>query len=189
MTARFIVIEGLDGSGKSTVVELLHQIISGSQIFKTLPKEYVPIRPYVYQSNNQYAKLHYYISGNFFVSAKVEEAIFLGKTVICDRYYYSTIADHSELFDDSKLYSNACEIFNKMMQPDFAFFLDVDEDVRVQRIRQRLNPSESDIASLSPDVKERKLLDYKKFDFIHIDTSQITPFKTAETIKDYLDKA
>lgn len=58
-----------------------------------------------------------------------------GKTVLCDRYFYSCLANLRArgYTKDQWIY----EISEYIIKPDFAFFFDVDVDTAVNRVRSR----------------------------------------------------
>jgi dTMP kinase len=67
----------------------------------------------------------------------IEPILKRGVTVLSDRYFYSCIANHraNGYKDDTWLR----EIFTNVPEPDLAFFLDVDVETAVYRVRQRPN--------------------------------------------------
>jgi len=83
----FIVLEGLDGSGKSTICEYLH----GLPHPITLTCE-----PYSYEIDPRASNLQHAISFTEdrikHVEAVIEPALERGEIVVCDRYWPSTVA-------------------------------------------------------------------------------------------------
>ena len=60
--------------------------------------------------------------------------------VICDRYFYSTNANH-------KARGSNLRIVNliDLLKPDYAFLLTVDEKIRQKRVKQKLYITKADI--------------------------------------------
>ena len=148
----FIVIDGLDGSGKSEITKMLHNYLFsknkrfrilttreptngeyGKQIRDILGREKDP------KSNSRkLAELfvkdrNQHLNGTIepFLAASNEHEL---NIVLCDRYYYSTIAFQGaqglgikELVDMSKCF----------MKPDLTFILDVDPKLALKRIKSR----------------------------------------------------
>ena len=148
----FIVIDGIDGSGKSEIVKMLHNYLfskhkkyrilttrepthgkHGSRIREMLREEKYPET-----SNKELLGL--------FIKDRAEHLKntiepFLRKSdrhelniLLCDRYYYSTIAFQSAQGLNTK------EIIAKnkgFREPDIAFILDVDPKIALQRIKHR----------------------------------------------------
>ncbi|MBI2138609.1 dTMP kinase [Candidatus Woesearchaeota archaeon] len=146
----FIVIDGLDGSGKGEMVKRLHNYLYerskcylllttreptsgkyGRQIRKMLKSDKDP-------KANARKLLHLYIKDredhlkstiNPFLSQE-DGDIF--PITICDRYYYSTIAYQGLQGIPIK---EVIGLNSKFRKPDIAFILDVPEDVALGRIR------------------------------------------------------
>lgn len=148
----FIVVDGIDGSGKSEIVKILHNYLFskgkkynilttreptngfyGKQIRKMLRQEKDP------QSNSK--KLM-----NLFIKDRqehLEKTIgpFLKKSnnhelniVLCDRYYYSTIAFQGAQGIDTK---GLVAKNKKFRKPDITFILDVEPFLALKRIEYR----------------------------------------------------
>ncbi len=148
----FIVVDGIDGSGKSEIVKMLHNYlfsknkkyrllttreptngVYGSQIREMLVKEKNPL-----SSSKKLTEL--------FVKDRQEHlkntiGPFLKKSsrhelniVLCDRYYYSTIAFQSAQGIDIKSIIAKNKSFRK---PDIAFILDVEPSIALKRIKYR----------------------------------------------------
>ena len=148
----FIVVDGIDGSGKSEIVKMLHNYlfskskkygilttreptngIYGKQIRQMLRKENDP------ESSSK--KLM-----SLFIKDRAEHLkntieLFLKKSnkhelniVLCDRYYYSTIAFQSAQGLNIKDMIEKNKIFR---EPDIAFILDVEPYLALERIEYR----------------------------------------------------
>lgn len=147
----FIVIDGIDGSGKSEIVKMLcnyllsinkkYRILAtreptdgkyGKQIRKILATEKNP------KSNSN--KLIELFLKDREEHLKNEIEPFLKKSsnktniVICDRYYYSTIAFQGAQGLDVK---DLIDKNTKFRKPDIAFILDVEPSVALERIEYR----------------------------------------------------
>jgi len=143
---KFIVFEGLDGSGQSTqathLAEFLvnrgHNVIttkeptmdseSGRKIRKILG-EHIEINPLEFQKlYAQDRKEH--------LNNKVIPALKEGKTVISDRYFFSTFAygsAHGHNLED------LIELNNNFLYPDLTFLLKVKPKICIERIKKRGN--------------------------------------------------
>jgi len=148
----FIVIDGIDGSGKSETVKMLHNYlfsrnkkcrllttreptngVYGKQIREMLRKEKNPL-----SSSKKLMEL--------FVKDRREHLKnviepFLKKSnkhelniVLCDRYYYSTIAFQGAQGLDTKDIISRNTPFRK---PDISFILDVEPSIALERIEYR----------------------------------------------------
>lgn len=146
----FIVLDGLDGSGKSEMTIQLNDYLSKNDIYKVL----VTREP----TDNKYGKeirgilasekdpqingqklLHLFIKDR---EDHLKNTIipFLNKLddganiVICDRYYYSTIAFQATQGLDIIM---LIEINKEFLRPDVAFILDIKPEIALERIKGR----------------------------------------------------
>lgn len=147
----FIAVDGIDGSGKSEIVKMLYDYLLsinkkcrilatreptdgkyGKQIRKILVTEKNPK-----SSSNKLIEL-FLKDRKEHLKNEIEP--FLKKSsnktniVVCDRYYYSTIAFQGAQGLDIKdlIYKN-----KKFRKPDIAFILDVEPSVALERIEYR----------------------------------------------------
>ena len=138
---------GLDGCGKTTMINLLEKELKGrydlyitkqptdfvrkSDIFRTYMDQ--PIHDaYDYRSLSLLAasdRLQH-------VNKVIEDELRKGKVVLCDRYFYSCLANlRARGFKNDKwIY----EIAESVIEPDVAFFLETPVDIAVNRVRNRI---------------------------------------------------
>lgn len=128
---RFIVIEGLDGTGKTTATKLLAEKIGGLAL-SSPPEPFLSIRQQV-DTLSLEARFLYYLAGNVAISQQIED--FLQKThVILDRYLFTTIACFSAL----GMQTHMDYLPLKLLQPDVLFLLHIDDEVtRRKRLREK----------------------------------------------------
>ncbi len=142
---RLIVFEGIDGAGKTTQIELLEQYLrkSGRPVFRTA-------EPTDSESGKMLREI---LSGN--VSRTSEELAVLftldrifhnvgsengiakmlanGVDVICDRYYYSTIAYQGNETDPAWVAQMNLDC-PSIAKPDLCIFLDLSAEESMKRI-------------------------------------------------------
>ena len=148
----FIVIEGIDGSGKSEIVKMLHNyLFSKSKKYRILTTREPTsgdyggrIRQILRDEKNpksSSAKLmELFIKDRrehlrkvinpFLENPNKQEA----HIALCDRYYYSTIAFQGAQGLDIKYIISKNKNFRK---PDAAFILDVEPSIALERIKLR----------------------------------------------------
>jgi len=176
----FIVLEGLDGAGKSEVSKLLASSIDAC-IYRTPPAEYKQIRSLVDSAGCKRAQFHYYISGVFYASAKIKELVSQGHSVICDRYYYSTLSYFSDLPESKSIDTS------NFLQPDFSFFLDVTDDaVREARVLGRAPAGWAEEMCSKNDERLRIISSYQRFNLIQIETSKLTIAEVVGEIRGHI---
>ena len=178
MKAKFIVFEGIDGSGKSTQASLLHKVLKEKNINSILT--YEPT------DKNHGKKIRDSFSGERF-SKEEELRLFTldrkehlneiiipslnhGKHVILDRYYYSTAAyQGASGFDYKNILKEQCDMFIK---PDICFFLDIDVNISSKRIMENRGHKNAfeEINYLDKVYKIFKNIDSDEI--IHIDASE-----------------
>lgn len=147
----FIVLDGLDGSGKSEMVKLLHNYISSNHKNCNILITREPtdgkygkgIRDIL--ANEKDPKINGQKLLELFIKDREEhlknEVIpFLNKIdkekniVICDRYYYSTIAFQATQGLDIKM---LIEVNKTFLKPDLALILDIKPENALERIKAR----------------------------------------------------
>ncbi len=142
---KFIVFEGIDGSGKSTQMKLLSDAMTEQKIENSLTLE--PTFGMVGKT------LHDILSGEVKADPRVVASLFVadrldhilnyengvlksldeGKTIICDRYYFSSYAYQSVevppewVIDANRLCAEA-------LKPDVTIFIDISPKVAMERI-------------------------------------------------------
>lgn len=175
----FIVLEGIDGTGKSTQVQLL------AEWFRSQGREVVTSReptdqPWGKKLRESAAtgrlspedELEYFLKDRKqHVDELIQPSLDAGKVVILDRYYFSTMAyqgcrglDVAEIRAKNE---------NFAPQPDYLFILDLDVDVAHQRIGAR-GDATNEFEKRDALTKCRKIfLDLADEPFVHvIDTNR-----------------
>lgn len=123
----FIAIEGLCGSGKTTIAKLLAQKL-GASYYTTPHVMFAPIRENVDRCATPLARHLYYYAGIAQASAEIG-GILRERAVVCDKYLATMLA-----------YSRASGIAVEtpssalIRYPDVTFVLDVPNDVRLHRM-------------------------------------------------------
>jgi len=167
----FIVFEGLNGCGKTTLAKRLAKNINGTYIAS--PHASIRcLRDTVDDEVSISARFLYYMLGNVLISDEVK-VVRKSHTVICDRYVHSTIARHKLLglnVDIDHFAALGIEV------PCISFFIFTsDETERRKRVEKRGKKTKWD--TLDENEKNRtEYVDYfrEKPKFIFVDTSHET---------------
>ena len=139
---KFIVIEGLDGCGKTTQVELLAEELreQGEKVIETNEPTGGLIGKLIRQVLEKKAVLSSDALQLLFVADRldhlrneIEPTLKRGEMVICDRYLWSTVAYGSLNLDKNWLLS----LHRYCSYPDISIFLEVEPKTCLQRIGLR----------------------------------------------------
>ncbi len=144
----FIVIEGLDGAGKSTIATALAEAI-GAELLSTPGKKFNNIREQIdsiYQDNHQARQL-FYMSTVVSISEQVRELINKGENVIVDRYWLSTQVYH--WWKSNNNHFELIDVANSILIPDITIYLNLPLEQRKNRLRERKNNSLEDNLTLT----------------------------------------
>ncbi|WDP92188.1 MAG: dTMP kinase [Desulfobacter sp.] len=143
---RFLVFEGIDGSGKSTQAKRLFQRLAdmgkdavstfepsdgpvGRLIRKMLSGE-VPVDQRTIASLFAADRTDHLVTPGAGVTHWVDE----GKIVVCDRYYFSSYAYHAQYIDmDWVIRANSLNA--DILRPHATLFIDVEPEVCLERIK------------------------------------------------------
>ena len=148
---KLITFCGLDGSGKTTLINMLDEYLKSKGIAAILTKQptdafrksdmfrtYMDIEDhsaYDYRALSLSAAADRIQHTNKFILPLLEK----GECVISDRYFYSCLANHrARGYNDPWIY----QISEYIQKPDISFFIDIDVETALKRIRER--PSEKE---------------------------------------------
>lgn len=148
---KLYVFEGIDGAGKTSAMASVHKLleakgetvvsvqnITQGLLGKLLRKIIIHEEPYI---NDRYiaclflAELHNVVDG---IKVYLNE----GFTVLCDRWFYSTIA-----YLDSELFYPIINMANYDIKPDIIFYISVTPEVAINRLHDRGDNSVGDVFS------------------------------------------
>lgn len=161
----FIVLEGLDGVGKSTLARRLADEC-GYQLMTTPGEDILPMRSDIMNGlgSSQTARALFYAATVQAEGEKARACTKQGRTVLMDRYRASTIAYAHERGVTIDL--NA--VLSQAVKPHLSILLTLDETERQQRLHKRGTTAE-DIETLNPEFREGVLTSLKAMCDIEID--------------------
>ena len=193
---KFIAFEGLDGSGQSTESLLLKDFLiqkkykvlitkeptiiseAGKKIKRVL-QEKEKISPLELQK--LFTKDRKYHLDNVIIPNLKD-----GKIVISDRYFFSTFAYGVSDGLDLKL---LIEMNKDFLMPDLTFFLDVNQDICIARIRKRgIKKTLFEKREKLKKVYENYKKIIKNFKNVYSINGELLPDKVFEEIKSYVEK-
>lgn len=193
----FLAFEGIDGSGKSTQIQLLHKKLqeAGKPVCSTCEPSGGPIGSQLRQILTGRMKADSRVIAALFaadrldhllnetdgIAARIEE----GVTVLTDRYYFSSYAYHSvDIPMEWVIAANAES--RKVLQPDLNIFIDIDAATAMERItRNRFHRELFEKQSLLEKIRNNYLKAFELFkdsEHILIIDGTRTPQEIAEVI-------
>ncbi len=142
-TGWFIVFEGVDGSGKSTQIELLSMKLRDQGVDHVLEREPSDggigrfIRAYS-EAGDRYlqpeSEALLFTADRFEHSRRIAQTLDQGVTVVCDRYYHSTLAYQGAAGVDVAWLK---DLQRFALKPDLVILLDVDPGRSLMRVSGR----------------------------------------------------
>lgn len=138
--ALFIVLDGIDGNGKTTQINILKEYLTkkGFEVFSiSEPSEgeygekienLLRRKDAARISKRKWLELFRLDTND--VIKKIKAALQENKIVLCDRYYYSTLCYQLEEEEWQ-------EYVSQFMSPTIAIIIDVPADVAIERIKEK----------------------------------------------------
>ena len=138
----FIVIEGLDGVGKTTAAQMLAKSLNG-EFFPWLHAPYNNAMPHIWGDEriSEASKHIAFLAAFKHMSDVVSDFSYHEKIIVADRYYFCSLAMHpplSALRQEPPLKLDYAAL--RLKKPDFAFYLDLNEQSRRHRLASRGEP-------------------------------------------------
>ncbi len=167
---KFIVIEGLDGSGKSTQIQRLADYYKklGEKVYITAEPTEFETGSYLRRILSESQEKNMYLQAALFLADRLEHIthpefgikkyLDEGYVVICDRYYYSSFA-YQGTATDMDWVMNINLGCKDILTPDLCIFLDVNPDTckeRIDRVREKPELYEKNI-TLMREIRENFL--------------------------------
>lgn len=144
---KFIVFEGVDASGKSTISQMLFQKLNqeGTDIYKTFEPTDSPIGSVIRNILNRRIATSEKTIGALFLADRLDHIsnpvngmltyLEKGTNVISDRYYYSSYAYHvPHLSLDWIIEANS--VCAELLRPDIVFYMDIPVEVSMERLNK-----------------------------------------------------
>ncbi len=180
----FIVIEGLDGSGKTTQAKLLSKKLEKTHnVLLTAEPSLGKIGSFI-REDCLYEETRLPIEAEALLFAadriehmhnEVKPALDQGKLVICDRYIYSSLAYQGS----AGLSLDWIKTINaRALQPDFCIFIDVSPEKVIERLRRRKSVMET--LEIQQRVREGYLKYVEKGELIRVDGDKPKDFVADE---------
>lgn len=178
----FIVLEGIDGVGKSTVTRLVAERL-GFVPYATPPKEYMERRREIDLNGSPQQKFNFFRDGVIVASTEIRQLLSTGKSVICDRYWMTTYVYHKvigvHVTEDD---------FANLSQPDLTILLTASPEHQLQRLIER-GMSINDTQMVPRNMQLRQEYDQLFNKELFINKSVSTDDRSAEQVADHVARA
>ncbi len=179
----FIVVEGIDGTGKSTLARMLGNYLRdrGCRVFLTeeptdswLGKA---VRQGIEEEKNPFTQAFLFFADRAEHVNLIKKHLEIGEDVICDRYVYSTYAYQGAQLETQMSLPRALSWLEKLyepigLKPDMVFLLTVEPERGLRRIGSREKKEKFEREEFLKRVQEIYLLLAKKYDFAVVDSNR-----------------
>jgi dTMP kinase len=166
----FVVVEGLDGAGKSTAISFIKNYFEKHSIETVFTREpggtkiaedirALALHNYEDENIHDDTELLLMYAGRVqHIKNLIEPALKNGKSVVSDRFYWSSMAYQGggRKLDMSKLLAMN-ELFVKDYEPDLVLYLDVDPAIGLQRAKKVGDPDRIEKSGLDFFDRTRKV--------------------------------
>lgn len=144
-SGRFLVFEGIDGSGKSTQIQRIHHRLTRNKqsVVSTFEPTDGPVGSLIRKMLSGRVETDQLTIASLFAADRtdhlvnrkngVKAMVDKGRIILCDRYYFSSYAYHAQYMDmDWVIQANSLNA--NILRPTATLFIDVDPDICLERI-------------------------------------------------------
>ena len=170
----FIVFEGIDGSGKSSVIKRLKESLEakGRKVIVTAEPTDSAAGKLVATSDDlsPEAEALLFTADRAIHTEQVKKWIAEGYAVLCDRYFASTLAYQSAAGMDLEWLK---AINSKaIIRPDVTILMDIDPEVSLKRVSERGEMSRFEKLEYQRKVRQAYLSLADEFGFVRVDADR-----------------
>jgi len=188
----FLVLEGVDGTGKTTIARRISNAIGG-QYVKSPPQPFAGIKQHVLETATPTARFTYFLCSNIQLSS-LAESLLDRSHVVSDRYIWSTLAYHAaiENITPSRLKHLVAPFQRFLIMPDLVVFLTVGREVQLLRLKDRVDDKLQRDLLMSDRFQQRlrkayrSVRDFFKVTWMEIDTSHTSVSATVHAIEEVI---
>ena len=172
----FVVFEGIDGSGKSSCMRALSESLSSeTSVVLTAEPSQGPVGTMLQKNHDlpPLAETLLFVADRAHHTTCIQDWLEDGKTVLCDRYYASTLAYQSCALDGHAGDPDWLWELNRpvVIEPDLTILLDIDPVIGLERTSGRGAASKFEKMDFLSRVRRRYLEIAQERGFMIIDAS------------------
>ena len=171
----FVVIEGVDGAGKSSVLNLVVKKINATSI--ETPSGLMRKYRHLVENAHPTIRFLYYVLANHIQSFSIRKLL-RENSVICSRFAHSTKAHHAIYGCFIARHAPLWILANQ--KPDLIFYLMVQREEREKRIYNRKNNNAKDLDSAALEKVDKTFRALPGM--IHIDTTYLSADEVSDKI-------
>lgn len=125
-----VAIEGVDAAGKTTIAKEIGKQLDNSVYCKCQGNS----KTFIGRLARRLPCTLFFLLEILTISKKIKDALAAGKTVLCDRYYFSVLAHEKAQRIHNRLVAKLLKPF--LIAPEKVVWVDVSSDIAVERLRQ-----------------------------------------------------
>ena len=192
----FVVLEGIDGSGKTTLARALKcelESVKGMEVRLTAEPTDGPVGSLLRgeRIDSPKAEAMLFVADRACHTEEIRKLTESGITVISDRYYASTLAYQSASLSGPDLEYDLLERMNEavIMEPDITILLDLDPEASGDRVDRRgEQKSKFERLEYQKRVRDNYLRIAKERGFFVLDASKSPEMLCSEAMKLIMEK-
>jgi len=173
----FVVFEGIDGSGKSSCIDrVMKELGKYTDAVRTSEPTKGKIGMLIRSSPELLPETEalLFTADRAEHTAEIKEWAEDGKTVICDRYFASTIAYQSSKLNGRSADRQWLLTMNRkvIIMPDLTLLFDIDPEKGLERVESRGSKSKFEHLEYLKEVRSNYIKLAKRYGFVIIDASR-----------------
>jgi thymidylate kinase len=175
----FIVLEGGDGTGKSTQVKKIAGALGGTA-YATPPAEFRKRAGEVKRDATPAQQYEFFKSGLIAGSIEISEMLAEDQLVVCDRYWITTLTYHQEMGIEVDVAD-----FRGIIMPHVTFLLTTPADAQLVRLQEReMDAGDKRMLNAQEALANRFFanLTLHKQPFFTVDTAALNEEQTTDVI-------
>jgi dTMP kinase len=181
MTGAFIVFEGIDGSGKTTLCDRVREELEklGKSVIVTQEPTYdeigTLIRSGAVKGISPLAESLLFVADRAVHTERIRKLVEEDHIVICDRYFASTVAYQSAPLDGISVNIDWLLEINMpvILTPNITFLLDIDVEKSMRRVISRGEKSKFEDFEYQRSVRTNYIKLAKQFNFVIIEADRM----------------